>query len=715
MPTYTRSRPNSHIQPLPLYAILLTLPPIHIEFFTYLDEQLEKINSFYLEREKEAQSRSKALDIQLRELEDHRKIFFEAYPNNGPSWSETLKFNLQFLPGSPPLTGQKPATVAALRLGLLAPTIGKVKLGVSNRDTAVSEIELSPKAIVEENEIRQVDSETATVTAAKNSGTPTFAYRARLDPEEYKYARKKLKRAVQEHYRGLEVLNNYRILNITGFRKALKKYQKATKIPAQQAYMKEKVETSAFSSGVAVGVMLKQVEELFAARFGRGDKKWAMAQLRAEKRHRSYHSSALRSGIALGLALPALVSGVYQSFQPERRAQIPAWEALLFIYSICLVPVLFSLLVGVNLWIWSNARINYVFIFELDIRTRLGHCEYFELPAILFATLAYAFWLSFSHIGVPTIWPLAWIVFALVVVLHPIPVLYKSSRWWLVRSVGKLLVSGVHPVEFIDFWMGDQFCSLGFTLSNLYFTSCAYAYNFPSTVWEQCGTQSQVGWSMSFVLTMLPLLARMIQSVRRYYDSDLSIHLINAGKYGSGIIYYFFFFLWRYHGARNGGYLVPFCLFGTFYSTYSCTWDFLMDWSLFKRRSRYPLLRSDLVYTNALPLYYFAMISNVMIKFIWIFYIPARGPTMILRTFISGMLEMLRRWQWNFFRLENEHIGNMDQYRVTREMPLPYQIDETARSDDGDEDSVARRRWPHWQQSQSPDVQSVYDDDESNV
>jgi hypothetical protein len=108
-----------------------------------------------------------------------------------------------------------------------------VKLGVSNRDTAVSEIELSPKAIVEENETRQVDSETATVTAAKNSGTPTFAYRARLDPEEYKYARKKLKRAVQEHYRyvlkplllaktliverfsqttrsGLEVLNNYR-------------------------------------------------------------------------------------------------------------------------------------------------------------------------------------------------------------------------------------------------------------------------------------------------------------------------------------------------------------------------------------------------------------------------------------------------------------------------------------------------------------------------
>ena len=27
-------------------------------------------------------------------------------------------------------------------------------------------------------------------------------------------------------------------------------------------------------------------------------------------------------------------------------------------------------------------------------------------------------------------------------------------------------------------------------------------------------------------------------------------------------------------------------------------------------------------------------------------------------------------------RLENEHIGNTDQYRVTREVPLPYSFDE---------------------------------------
>jgi hypothetical protein len=38
-------------------------------------------------------------------------------------------------------------------------------------------------------------------------------------------------------------------------------------------------------------------------------------------------------------------------------------------------------------------------------------------------------------------------------------------------------------------------------------------------------------------------------------------------------------------------------------------------------------------------------------------------------------------------RLENEHLGNMDQYRITREVPLPYSFDEYNKEmDEGDED-----------------------------
>jgi hypothetical protein len=78
MPFSTSTRPHSisQSQPMPLHVLLPTLPPIHIAFFTYLDKQLEKVDKFYSEREKEAQARSKELEIQLRELKDHRKIFY---------------------------------------------------------------------------------------------------------------------------------------------------------------------------------------------------------------------------------------------------------------------------------------------------------------------------------------------------------------------------------------------------------------------------------------------------------------------------------------------------------------------------------------------------------------------------------------------------------------------------------------------------------------
>jgi hypothetical protein len=44
-------------------------------------------------------------------------------------------------------------------------------------------------------------------------------------------------------------------------------------------------------------------------------------------------------------------------------------------------------------------------------------------------------------------------------------------------------------------------------------------------------------------------------------------------------------------------------------------------------------------------------------------------------------------------RLENEHLGNMDQYRITREVPLPYSFDELSHETDvGDEDDRAQVR-----------------------
>ncbi|KAG1876839.1 EXS-domain-containing protein, partial [Suillus tomentosus] len=264
------------------------------------------------------------------------------------------------------------------------------------------------------------------------------------------------------------------------------------------------------------------------------------------------------------------------------------------------------------------------------------------------------------------------------------------SRWWLIKSVARLGVSGLWGVEFTDFWLGDQFCSLAYSLGNLYFVGCELLYSADDPTlqkaWLTCG--AEMNWGSYFALAMLPFLVRFVQSIRRYKDSKLPTHLINAGKYGMGIVYYFCYYLWRRDESDGGASFVMWCLAAVVYSLYGCAWDFVMDWSICKPRAKYPLLRRDLVYTSQIPLYYVALVMNLVIRFLWLFYIPS-WSYFNLRSFICSLMEMIRRVVWNFYRLENEHLGNMDQYRITRECPLPYSVDNPQQEDEEDDEDKA--------------------------
>lgn len=96
--------------------------------------------------------------------------------------------------------------------------------------------------------------------------------------------------------------------------------------------------------------------------------------------------------------------------------------------------------------------------------------------------------------------------------------------------------------------------------------------------------------------------------------------------------------------------------------------DFVVDWSLL--RPGYKLLRPDLAYPSRW-LYYFAMALNILVRFSWVWTLPEPSQVPGLRSWIFAVLEIVRRWVWNFFRVETEHLGNADAYRVTGEVPIP--------------------------------------------
>lgn len=115
---------------------------------------------------------------------------------------------------------------------------------------------------------------------------------------------------------------------------------------------------------------------------------------------------------------------------------------------------------------------------------------------------------------------------------YPVGCQVHSPVWLL--TVRRLLDGVSTSSGFVDtrsdtlsVYLRDQFCSLIFTLSNLYFVGCVYATGIDSN-WRRCTTNAGPRWGVAFLLASLPLLARLVQSIRRYVDSGLTTHLINV-------------------------------------------------------------------------------------------------------------------------------------------------------------------------------------------
>ncbi|KAG8875061.1 hypothetical protein FRB97_005453 [Tulasnella sp. 331] len=641
-------------------SVLAAIGPKERKFFDYLDAEIDKAEQFYDERSHEAVVRLVALKEQFKELAEHRSLYHASLTTQGWSW--------KVMPYVPRLPVQAlEDTVTSLKRGHTAP---------------------------------ELEGEDVVVEAATAVHPLPFS----RDPETYHSAKKNLKHAILEYYHFLELLKNYQTLNVTAIRKSTKKFEKATKLSIHVVYNRDRVDGLHISSENEVKRMIENVEELYASRFEGGDKKKARDRLKMLGLNKTHHWSTFRSGIHLGLAIPALVVGIYNVCKREKRAQLHVWGSLLEAYATLAIPTIFSLLIGLNMLAWSRKRLNYVFIFELDLRSTMDPRVYFEIPSFLCMTLAYAFMLSFcgvfDHHANPTIWPAAWLGIFVLLLFNPLPIIYHKSRFWLIGNWCKLLLPGLTPVEFADFWMGDQLCSMVYTLGHLYFLGCLYA-----TDWEdpmiQCSLTNN--WIAGILITSMPSFIRLIQCIKRYADSHNYIHLINCGKYSSSILQYAFYYNWRAHGSPHGWHLTIWILSAIFSSTYTSSWDLSMDWSLLQKGSAWPLLRKELVYEDHVYVYYIAMISDILIRFVWIIYLPA-GPAFnqTARSIVAGSLEMLRRVQWNFFRVENEHLGNADQYRVTHEVPLPYTFDHAPQDDsDDDEDDKGQGRGQEEEAAQS--------------
>ena len=238
------------------------------EFFDFLDSELEKIESFYKVKEDQATERLGTIreqlhimrDCHIEELVKAKTEGIRARPESGTSFAEEAKGNGK----------------SAARSWL---------------DTVDNALETArhPSLLQRSGE---ADGHRDYVQHSANYEMP------------YRTAKFKLKAAMHEFYRGLELLKSYALLNRKAFRKMNKKFDKAANAPPTLQYMSDKVNEAYFVKSHVLGGHIRAVEDLYARYFEGGNYKVATSKLRATTdRPNDYNGAVFRSGLMAATGL----------------------------------------------------------------------------------------------------------------------------------------------------------------------------------------------------------------------------------------------------------------------------------------------------------------------------------------------------------------------------------------------------------------------------
>ncbi|MDA4132631.1 MAG: hypothetical protein OK454_05840, partial [Thaumarchaeota archaeon] len=194
------------------------------DFFRFLESELEKVETFYKQKEEQAGQRLAVLRDQLHEMRSRRT-------------EEVLEVKRRKEQEHEYANGAK-----AIGLGIS----GYAQDGEHEHQAWTGPFKSKLFRPGPNSDALQKRPNSPVIGSGGNGNRDYVRRRHRDEDVPYRTAKRKLKLALQEFYRSLELLKSYALLNRTAFRKLNKKYDKAVNARPLYHFMNEKVNKAWF-------------------------------------------------------------------------------------------------------------------------------------------------------------------------------------------------------------------------------------------------------------------------------------------------------------------------------------------------------------------------------------------------------------------------------------------------------------------------------------
>ena len=482
------------------------------------------------------------------------------------------------------------------------------------------------------------------------------------------------KRALSTLYTYTSWLHSYHSINILAIQKIQKKSKKIFKIHNIYGLEKEfkKVDDKfAFFNILNRLIELRMnIKQYFAEQFTDGNLKQAKKEL-----HKGLLGHEIIKPISyfyIGIIIAFVLFYLFLCLNEKIKDNSvkPFFPA--FNFGLIIVLTFFG--VSINLYILSKYKINYLYIFEVEPKLRLGSSEILEISLLLLtfwcffmicAKIVYNYLIFGSKYY---LFPLIIIIFIFLFILIPIDFLYYDFRKGIVITfLRNLAPFGKKGVRFRDFLFGDILTSLTKPLCSMALAFCLIGH-------KECRDENKRISKCNrdtiscFIILLYPNFIRFTQCINRlYYTKSLWPHFFNLLKYTGGIINVIF--TWLYAKKDNDTYLVLYIVIGSIVNLYQLFWDVYVDWGLGRLNSKNFFLRDTLVYPKSF--YYTAIVLDAIIRYSWTwgFIHLNKDKFDEWKNLFLSFIELYRRIQWCIIRIENENTTNPEKYREILTIP----------------------------------------------